>query len=170
MIIIHRGANIEALDEKSHTPLLTAVSWSKIEAVKCLLDLGAQIDAIDQFGRSGVFLATKFDSIDILKVLCVCVCVCVCVRVCVCVCVCVHACQCPSVCPSALVYRFIIIIMIQSQIFAQHKDGKALCYGADSFNNHLLHVTCKHGNTKVLKVSLSLLLFVHLYMVCISKR
>ena len=70
MIIIHRGkANIEALDEKSHTPLLTAVSWGKIEAVKCLLDLGAQIDAVDKFGRSGVFLATKFDSDDILKVL-----------------------------------------------------------------------------------------------------
>ena len=72
MIIIHRGeANIEALDEKSFTPLLTAVSWGKIEAIKCLLDLGAQIDVIDKDGRSGVFLATKLDSVDILEVLCI---------------------------------------------------------------------------------------------------
>ena len=46
--ILHSGANMEALDEKSLTPLLTAVSWGKSEAVKCLLDLGAQIDATDK--------------------------------------------------------------------------------------------------------------------------
>ena len=72
----YRGqANIEALDEKSFTPLLTAVAWGKIEAIQCLLDLGAQIDAIDKDGKSGVLLATKLDSVDILKVsilLCVC--------------------------------------------------------------------------------------------------
>ena len=86
IIIICRGhANIEALDEKSFTPLLTATAWGKIEAIKCLLDLGAQIDAIDKDGKSSVFWAAKLDSVEILEV---CVCVCVCVSVCVCVCVC----------------------------------------------------------------------------------
>jgi len=59
---------MEALDEKSLTPLLTAVSWGKSEAVKCLLDLGAQIDATDKDEKNGVFLATRLNAIDILKV------------------------------------------------------------------------------------------------------
>ena len=66
----HRGhANIEALDERSFTPLLTAVAWGKTEAIECLLDMEAQIDVIDKDGKSGVLLATKLDSVDILKVL-----------------------------------------------------------------------------------------------------
>ena len=68
---------------KSFTPLLTAVAWGKIEAIQCLLDLGAQIDAIDKDGKSGVLLATKLDSVDILKVsvcfVCASMCICVCV-------------------------------------------------------------------------------------------
>ena len=105
IIIIHRGhANIEALDEKSFTPLLTATAWGKIEAIKCLLDLGAQIDAIDKDGKSSVFWATKLDSVEILEVCaCVCVFVCVCVCVCLCMCVymCVHVCVCVCVCVCA---------------------------------------------------------------------
>ena len=106
IIVIHRGhANIEALDEKSFTPLLTATAWGKIEAIICLLDLGAQIDAIDKDGKSSVFWATKLDSVEILEVcacvcacMCVCVCMCVYVFVCLCVCVCVCVCMCVCVC------------------------------------------------------------------------
>ena len=60
------------------------MAWGKIEAIQCILDLGAQIDAIDKDGKSGVLLATKLDSVDILKVsvlLCVCKYVYVCMYV-----------------------------------------------------------------------------------------
>lgn len=86
LVNAHSGAKIEALDEKSFTPLLTAVSWSKLEAVRCLLELGAQIDAIDKDGKSGVFLAAKLNELHILEVLLLshmCVCVCVSVSLCV---------------------------------------------------------------------------------------
>ena len=42
----------------------------------------------------------------------------------------------------------------------KHKEGKVLCSGTDSFNNHLLHIACKNGNFKVLKVC-------HLVCVCV---
>ena len=44
------------------------MAWGKAEATKCLLELGAQIDAIDKDGKSSVFWATKLDSVEILKV------------------------------------------------------------------------------------------------------
>ena len=88
LVIAYSRANKEALDVKSLTPLLTAVSWSKLEAVKCLFELEVQITAIDKDGKSGVFLAAKLNELPILKVLLfsvhmyVCVCI-VCVRACV---------------------------------------------------------------------------------------
>ena len=97
LVIAYSGANKEALDVKSLTPLLTAVSWNKLEAVKCLFELGAQIDAIDEDGKSGVFLAAKLNELPILKVLLfsvhmhVCVCTCVCFFVCMCLFVCVYS-------------------------------------------------------------------------------
>ena len=69
----HRGANIEACDEKSFTPLLTAVAWTKKEAVECLLRLGAEVDATDKDGSSSVFWATKLNCVEILKVILDCV-------------------------------------------------------------------------------------------------
>ena len=53
------------------------MAWNKAEAIECLLDLKAQIDVIDKDGKSGVLLATKLDSVDILKVLFI-VCVAMC--------------------------------------------------------------------------------------------
>ena len=44
------------------------------------------------------------------------------------------------------------VVIIYSQIFVGHKDGKELCCGTDSFNNHLLHIACKNGSNKALKV------------------
>jgi len=39
------------------------------------------------------------------------------------------------------------------QAFINHgNEGRELCQGTDSFNNHLLHVACKHGNLSTLKV------------------
>jgi len=65
----HRKASKEALDEKSFTPLLTAVAWAKKEAVECLLSLEAEVDATDKDGSSCVFWATKLDCVEILKVI-----------------------------------------------------------------------------------------------------
>ena len=92
LVIAYSGANKEALDVKSLTPLLTAVSWSKLEAVKCLFELKVQITAIDKDGKSGVFLAAKLNELPILKVLLSSVHMYVCCVLCVCCCCCVCVC------------------------------------------------------------------------------
>ena len=46
-------------------------------------------------------------------------------------------------------------IMIHSQVFMAYEDGKGLFYSTDSFNNHLLHIACKNGNSKALKVTIT---------------
>ena len=39
------------------------------------------------------------------------------------------------------------------QAFINHgNDGREMCQGTDSFNNHLLHIACKRGNQSTLKV------------------
>ncbi len=103
-----RGADIEAQDERSVSPLLTAASHGKLEAFQALLERGAFVDVVDKNGKSAVYLPAEANHINILKVrigtcrlkcVCVCMCVvCVCVRACVrassvraCVRACVHA-------------------------------------------------------------------------------
>ena len=66
--ILHRGADIEALDEDSRTPLLTAAAQGQLDAFQTLLGRGATIDVVDKDGRSAVFLAAKEEHIPILKV------------------------------------------------------------------------------------------------------
>ncbi len=95
-----RGADIEAQDERSVSPLLTAASHGKLEAFQALLERGAFVDVVDKNGKSAVYLAAEANHINILKVrMGTCRLKCVCVSVCVwCVCVCVRACVCVCVC------------------------------------------------------------------------
>ena len=65
------GADVEAPDENSCTPLLTAVVNGETNAFQTLLERGASIDVVDKDGRSSVFLAAKDNQIPILKVSCV---------------------------------------------------------------------------------------------------
>ena len=66
--ILPRGAEIDALDEDSFTPLLTAAAHGQTKAFQTLLGRGATIDVVDKDGRSAVFLAAKEEHIPILKV------------------------------------------------------------------------------------------------------
>ena len=92
---VYRGADKEAVDEDSATPLLHAAAWGRSNAVKVLLQGGAQANTVDKDGKSAVYWAAEEGHVDVLNVsqLCVCVCVYVCVCECVCVCVCVCVCQ-----------------------------------------------------------------------------
>ena len=69
----YRGADIEAADKESWTPLLVAVVHGSTDAVDKLLERGA-IDHLDGKGRNAMFLAAEHDQTNILKV-CMCVCV-----------------------------------------------------------------------------------------------
>ena len=62
------AANVEAPDENSYTPLLTAIANGESHAFQRLLERGAHIDVVDKDGRSSVFLAAKDNHIPILKV------------------------------------------------------------------------------------------------------
>ena len=62
------GADLEALDNDSYTPLLTAAANGQTDAFRTLLGRGATIDVVDKEGRSAVFLAAEEEHIPILKV------------------------------------------------------------------------------------------------------
>ena len=64
----YRGADIDALDADSYTPLLTAVSYGQKRAMEILLEHGANLDAIDRDQRSIVFIAAEENYDDILRV------------------------------------------------------------------------------------------------------
>eukprot|EP00116_Pleurobrachia_bachei_P009820 sb/3470082/ len=52
-----RGANIEGGDKEGATPLITAAGWGHQNAVRLLLDAGADVQARDKKENSAVFAA-----------------------------------------------------------------------------------------------------------------
>lgn len=65
----YRGAEVDAIDENSQTPLLIAAQYGQEKAFKRLMKSGAVLDFVDKNRRSCVFLAAEHDSVGILKVL-----------------------------------------------------------------------------------------------------
>ena len=63
-----RGADIEAADVDSYTPLLTAAAYGQTQAFKQILDRGARTDVLDKEGKSIVFLAAEYNHVAILRV------------------------------------------------------------------------------------------------------
>ena len=63
-----RGADIEAQDEDSFTPLLTAVAYGQMEAMDALLQSKCSIDVVDRNGKSVVFIAAEENQSELLKV------------------------------------------------------------------------------------------------------
>ena len=64
-----RGADVDASDQDSCTPLLIAAEFGKKEAFECLLSRHAAIDDVDKDRKSCVFLAAEHNHIHILQVL-----------------------------------------------------------------------------------------------------
>ena len=65
------GANVNARDDDSYTPLLTAASLGEVEAFRALMeDPHVQLDAVDKKGKSAVFLAAEEGHTDVLEVNC----------------------------------------------------------------------------------------------------
>ena len=52
-----RGADINAIDDVDRTPLMLAVIYNKLEMVKLLVELKANINAQDSRGRTALSLA-----------------------------------------------------------------------------------------------------------------
>ena len=63
-----RGADIEAQDEHSNTPLLTAVAHGQKEAMETLLMNKCSVDVVDRNGKSIVFIAAEKNQAELLKV------------------------------------------------------------------------------------------------------
>lgn len=60
MCICHRRkADIEAKDEDSFTPLLTAASYGRTKIVDILLRHGADVEQVDHKGRTALHWAVK---------------------------------------------------------------------------------------------------------------
>ena len=64
----HRKANIEAQNNDSYTPLLTAVAQGKKQSMEVLMDKGAAVEVFDREGKSIVYLAAQYNHVNILKV------------------------------------------------------------------------------------------------------
>lgn len=64
-----QGANIEVRDDKEYTPLLAAILKGCTIAVKQLLNLGANIKAVDAEGKHGAHYAADQNDYNIMKVL-----------------------------------------------------------------------------------------------------
>ena len=63
-----RGADIEAADTSSCSPLMTAARHGQVLALKTLRHRGAAIDTLDDNGKSCVFLAAEANHVPVLRV------------------------------------------------------------------------------------------------------
>ena len=60
-MLVSKGANMNALDDKGWTPLMHAVRWRRLEAVKCLVQKGANTTFRDKTGKSALDLAREYE-------------------------------------------------------------------------------------------------------------
>ncbi len=65
--LVKEGANVNSVDNHGVTPLLIATNWNKLDAVKTLLELGAD-PKYNVGGTSALFIATGRDT-EIVRVL-----------------------------------------------------------------------------------------------------
>ena len=63
-----RGADKEASDEDSATPLVLAAAWGKAHAVNALIEGGAEVNTTDKDGKSAVYWAAQEGHVEVLKV------------------------------------------------------------------------------------------------------
>lgn len=52
-----------------NTPLHVATVWGQVEAISCLLDHGADIDAIGEFGETALHVAVQMGHVEAARIL-----------------------------------------------------------------------------------------------------
>ncbi|MCK4719365.1 ankyrin repeat domain-containing protein, partial [bacterium] len=68
-MLLDAGAGIEALDYENWTPLMFAISWGQEDAVRLLIDRGANVHAKDIYGRSTIDIANNAARWNIAQIL-----------------------------------------------------------------------------------------------------
>ena len=67
-MLVFRGADKDALDEDSSSPLLLAAIWGRCNAIVALLEGGVQVSTTDNEGRSAVYWAAQNGHVEVLNV------------------------------------------------------------------------------------------------------
>ena len=67
--LLNRGANVNALYEGHHPPLMSAVERENIELTKLLLEANVDITLRDKYGNDALFRAVHVVNIDLIKLL-----------------------------------------------------------------------------------------------------
>jgi len=68
-VLIELGASVNLRGDIGRTPLIEAVSWDKVENVRTLLEYGADITAIDDYGDSALDIAELNKNPQIINLL-----------------------------------------------------------------------------------------------------
>ena len=68
-LLVNAGVPIEARDADEETPLLSAIRWGKTATAKRLVELGADVNAVDVHRRNSLHLATIHNRFEIIPLL-----------------------------------------------------------------------------------------------------
>lgn len=68
-LLVRHGADVNAKDNDSETPLMTAARWDEPEALKKLIDLGAAFDTRDKGGMTALFGAAMNNKMKVVEIL-----------------------------------------------------------------------------------------------------
>ena len=68
-MLLAKGAEVNAKDEDSETPLHEAASKGHLDVVKALLAKGAEVDAKNKYGKTPLLFAAWHDHLDVVKAL-----------------------------------------------------------------------------------------------------
>lgn len=66
-LLLENGADVEATDWLSETPLIHAARLSQTPLVQCLLQHGANVNHQDSFGRTALWWAARYGHVDIVS-------------------------------------------------------------------------------------------------------
>jgi len=69
MLLLDRGADVNAPSAKNSTPLHAAAIAGQFAVVKSLLARGANVDVVDEDGDSPLALAVAFHQLEVVKLL-----------------------------------------------------------------------------------------------------
>ena len=124
---VHSGADMDAVDQDSCTPLLLAATFGRTAAFQDLMESQASLYAADKDRKSCVFLAAEHNHIDILRVW--------------------------LLQFIYLEWPYVISLFSLLQVLVHHERGAKLCGGTDTKLNTPLHIAAMKGNLGAMKVS-----------------